>query len=129
MSGTFAAAVSAANVGTTTAAPPAINQLGSNPVVPAAGAGTTDPSGWTIPYTLQTGGIRYAPMQPVPGTAITATNTAPLWPTSSVVLASTFLPIPSQYTTFTQSGTIQVSSHANTVIFLSYLLGSQLIMA
>jgi hypothetical protein len=54
-------------------------------------------------------------MQPVPLTAITATNTSPLWPTSSVVLASTFLPIPSIVTTLTQANTFSVSSHANTV--------------
>jgi len=113
MTGTFPAAIIAANSGTTVAAPPKIDQLASV-VVPAAGAGTTDPAGWTIPYNLQTGAVKYAPMQPVPATAITATNTSPLWPTSSVVLASTFLPIPTIVTTYTQSGTVSVSSHANT---------------
>jgi hypothetical protein len=58
-------------------------------------------------------------MQPVPPTAITATNTSPLWPTSSVVFASTFLPIPSIVTTLTQANTFSVSSHANTVCLTS----------
>jgi hypothetical protein len=117
MTGTFSPTVLAANQGVTSAAPPALNNLASAvPVVPAAGGATTDPLGWTIPYNLQTGAVKYAPMQPIPGTAITATNTAPQWPTSSVVLATTFLPIPSQITTNTQPpAAITRTSHANTV--------------
>jgi len=127
MTGTFSAAVLAANAGVTgTAAPPAINQLASNTnpttiAAPAAGApatasGTTDPLGWTVPYNMQTGAIRYAPMQPIPGSAITATYTSPLWPTSSVVLAATFMPLPSEATTLTQPPLSNgaIVSHANT---------------
>ncbi|RKF79792.1 Cell wall synthesis protein KNH1 [Golovinomyces cichoracearum] len=69
---------------------------------------------WAIPYNLQFGPTKYAPMQPIPPTAITATNTEPLWPTSSVELAKTLLPIPSQLTTITQSQTFSLASHANT---------------
>jgi hypothetical protein len=89
-----------------------------NNVVGAAVAGTTaaaEDGVWGTPYNLQSGLTKYAPMQPVPPTAITATNTSPLWPTSSVVLASTYLPIPSIVTTLTQPQTFSVSSHANTV--------------
>jgi hypothetical protein len=89
-----------------------------NNVVGAAAAGSTaaaEDGAWGTPYNLQTGLTKYAPMQPVPPTAITATNTSPLWPTSSVVLASTYLPIPSVVTTLTQPQTFSVSSHANTV--------------
>jgi hypothetical protein len=46
-----------------------------------------------------------------------------LWPTSSVVFASTYLPIPSIVTTLTQAGTFSVSSHANTVHYSTSLLG------
>ncbi|PBP17849.1 putative beta-1,6-glucan boisynthesis protein (Knh1) [Diplocarpon rosae] len=83
----------------------------NNVVADAAASGQGD---FEIPYTMQTGLTKYAPMQPVPPTAITATNTAPLWPTSAVQFAVTFLPTPSQVTTFTQSQTFSISSRANT---------------
>jgi hypothetical protein len=66
-------------------------------------------------YTMQTGPTRYAPMQPVPPTKITAKNTKPLYPTSSVVIATTHLPIPNIETTITQSQTFSVESKVNTV--------------
>ncbi len=119
MTGTFSAAVTAALkdvVGTT--GPDRINQVAA--AAPAAGAGAAAAGAWGTPYNEQEGLTRYAPMQPVPGTKITATNTAPLWPTSSVVLASTFLPVPSIVTTLTQAGTFSVSSHANTVGSMVY---------
>jgi hypothetical protein len=87
-----------------------------NQVTNAAGTSAAADDGvWGTPYNLQTGLTKYAPMQPVPPTAITATNTSPLYPTSSVVLASTYLAIPSIVTTLTQPQTFSVSSHANTV--------------
>ncbi|EDU44313.1 beta-16-glucan boisynthesis protein [Pyrenophora tritici-repentis] len=70
---------------------------------------------YNVEYTMQTGPTRYAPMQPVPPTKITATNTKPLYPTSSVQIAKTRLPIPSQQTTLTASQTYSVSSVENTV--------------
>ncbi|RKF54309.1 Cell wall synthesis protein KRE9 [Erysiphe neolycopersici] len=69
---------------------------------------------WEIPYNLQTGLTKYAPMQPIPPTAITATNTKALWPTSFVEFAKTLMPMPSQVTTITQSQTFSVSSRTNT---------------
>lgn len=76
-----------------------------------------DPAGgdYDVEYTMQTGLTRYAPMQPIPPKTITATNTKPLYPTSSVVIATTLLPIPSIVTTLTQSQTFSVQSRANTV--------------
>jgi hypothetical protein len=71
-----------------------------------------------IPYNQQTGLTRYAPMQPLPPTSITAQNTSPLWPTSSVPIATTFLPIPSVQTTITQGATYLFTSHENTVCSL-----------
>jgi hypothetical protein len=68
-----------------------------------------------VEYTMQTGPTRYAPMQAVPPTKITATNTKPLYPTSSVQIATTNLPIASVQTTMTQSQTFLVSSVENTV--------------
>ncbi len=76
-------------------------------------------AGFGVAYTLQTGLTRYAPMQPVPPTKITATNTVPLFPTSSVVTATSILPIPSIQTTVTQPQTFSVSSRQNTVSYIS----------
>jgi hypothetical protein len=112
MTGTFSATVAAAVLAISgTTGPDTVN----NVVAAGAAAGTAAAGAWGTPYNLQTGLTKYAPMQPVPPTAITATNTAPQWPTSSVPLASTFLPIPSIVTTLTQANTYSASSHANTV--------------
>lgn len=70
---------------------------------------------YEVEYTMQTGPTRYAPMQPVPPTKITAKQAKPLYPTSSVKLATTKLPIPSVQTTITQSQTHKVTSIENTV--------------
>ena len=80
----------------------------------AAGGGAVA-SGATVPYTMQTGAIRYAPMQGKPGTAITAKSATPQYPTSSVSIATTWLPTPVAVTTQTVSATYSTSSHANTV--------------
>jgi len=116
MTGTFAAAVTTANAAVTDTSPPATK----NNVVDtgSAASGTQAEGNFGISYTLQTGLTKYAPMQPVPPTAITKTATVPLNPTSAVQFATTFLPTPSQVTTLTQSQTFSVSSHANTVWLL-----------
>lgn len=90
----------------------------------AAGAGASaGPSGaYAVPYTMQTGSIKYAPMQKPPGTAITAKNPTPLYPTSSVQFASTYLPMPSQITTMTAPLTGSAQSRANTVWEMSLLV-------
>lgn len=112
MTGVFSpAVVTALQSVTGTAGPPTVNAIAA--AVPPAGAATG--GDFAIPYNEQVGTIRYAPMQPVPPTKITATNTQPLWPTSAVVFASTHLPIPSIVTTITQAQTFIVTSHANTV--------------
>jgi hypothetical protein len=91
--------------------------------IPLAGraAASADVVGdkFAVPYTMQTGPIRYAPMQSFPGSSITATNTAPLWPTSSAVIAKTYLLQPNIQVTITQPGTYSFASHANTVCYLS----------
>lgn len=68
-----------------------------------------------VPFNEQVGPTRYAPMAQVPGTSITAKNTSPLFPTSSVVLAKTFLPIATVLTTAVVPITDVVASRANTV--------------
>lgn len=113
MTGSFSAAVAADVLAVTgTDGPAVVNDVTGSGTTATAGTGVGP---WATPYNLQVGLTKYAPMAPVPGTAITATNTSPLWPTSSVVLASTFLPVASQVTTLTQSQTYSVASHANTV--------------
>ncbi|ORX98111.1 beta-1,6-glucan boisynthesis protein-like protein [Clohesyomyces aquaticus] len=87
----------------------AIAQGGQNP------AGPVDGDLFKVAYTMQTGITRYAPMQPVPPTKITKKKATPLYPTSSVVIAKSNLPIPKQQTTVTQSQTFSVSSMENTV--------------
>jgi len=112
MTGTFSQTVTDGLTSVTgTSGPDTVNDVTGA----AAGTAAAAEGVWGTPYNLQTGLTKYAPMQPVPPTAITATNTSPLWPTSSVVLASTYLPIPSVVTTLTQPQTFSVPSHANTV--------------
>jgi hypothetical protein len=82
---------------------------------PVAAAPNPGGDQFAIPYNQQTGNVRYAPMQPLPPNSITAQNTSPLWPTSSVVIATTFLPIPMVTTTYTQAATWVFTSHPNTV--------------
>lgn len=94
-----------------------------NNVAQAAPGGAQQAAGaFGTPYTLQTGLTRYAPMQPQPPKTITAKNPTPLWPTSAVQFATTFLPRPSQVTTLTQSGTFSVSSMENTVCLIVFTI-------
>lgn len=127
MTGVFSAAVQTAlKTVTGTAGPATVNNI-AQAAPPPGQAATADEGVYATPYNDQIGLTRYAPMQPVPPTAITATNTAPLWPTSSVVLATTFLPIPSIQTTITQAQTFSVASHPNTVSSIpSFHVGQQL---
>lgn len=111
MTGTFSTAEKTANDAVTSDAGPDT----VNGVTDTTATTTTAAGAWGTPYDEQTGLTRYAPMQPLPGTTITATNTVPLWPTSSVSIATTYLPNPSIVTTLTQAGTYSFSSHANTV--------------
>ena len=82
----------------------------------AAGAGA-----FGIPYSEQTGPTRYAPMQSIPPTSITATNTAPLFPTSSVDILSVAMGTATIQTTVTQPQTFSVASHANQVHYSLYI--------
>jgi hypothetical protein len=89
-------------------------KAGAKPDDPAAAASPVA-GDYDVEYTMQTGPTRYAPMQPVPPKTITAKNTKPLYPTSSVSIAKTRLPIPSIKTTLTQSQTFSVTPRENTV--------------
>ncbi len=116
MTGVFSAAITT-DLATVsgTAGPPTLNQVAA--AAPAAASpAAAGAAQYAVPYNSQTGLIRYASMQPSPPTKITATNTAPLYPTSSVPIPTTYLPIPSIQTTLTQPPAAQTfASHANTV--------------
>ena len=81
-------------------------------------AAAPEASLFDVDYAMQTGTIRYAPMQPVPGTKVSAKDPKRQYPSSSVPIAKEFMPIPTIQTTVTQSQTHKVSSMANTVRLL-----------
>jgi hypothetical protein len=95
---------------TGTAGPPTVNNVAGN-----GASAPVDGDLFQVPYTMQTGLTRYAPMQPIPPTKITKSKATPLHPTSAFTIAKSILPIPSQQTTITQSQTFSVSSVENTV--------------
>jgi hypothetical protein len=70
---------------------------------------------FSVPFAEQTGLTRYAPMQVVPPTKITATNTKPLFPTSAFDIAQTYLKPAKQETTVTQVQTFVAESRINNV--------------
>ena len=92
-----------------TAGPPSQNNAANNG---AAGGAT---GAGAIPYNLQTGLTKYAPMQPIPSTAITATAYTPLYPTSAYTVARSPMPPASIIITVTASQTQSFSSRENTV--------------
>lgn len=113
MTGVFPANVETAIKGLKGTTGPASVDTTVDPADPAAAAPVS--GDFNMEYTMQTGPTRYAPMQPIPPKTITAKNTEPLYPTSSVEIAKTRLPIPKIQTTLTQSQTFSVESKANTV--------------
>ncbi|KAF7897860.1 uncharacterized protein EAF01_008826 [Botrytis porri] len=98
---------------TGTDGPATVNNVADTAV--ASSSGTANEGVYGIPYQSQTGLTRYAPMGRMPGTAITATNTEPQYPTSSVSLATAHLDPATIYTTLTQAQTASFASHANTL--------------
>lgn len=82
--------------------------------------GSDVPEAYAIPFPSQSGQIFYAPMVKRPGTKITAKNASPLFPTSSVKIATGALPRPVQTTTFTLSQTITTESIAHTASPAAY---------
>ena len=111
MTGTFPLAVAeAAKAVKDTKGPDTVNNVaGPNGANPSAPSGTGDD------YWGQTGTIRYAPMQGKPGTKITAKSASRRHPTSSVQIATTFLPPAKQSKTVTASNTFSTRSMEHTV--------------
>lgn len=95
-----------------TKGPAAQNQVAGAGADAAAGAG--DPL-YKVPYTMQTGAVRYAPMQPLPPSKITADKMSRLHPTSAFSIATAYLKAPTVSTTMTQSITYAVTSRENDV--------------
>ncbi|KAK5111671.1 hypothetical protein LTR62_004776 [Meristemomyces frigidus] len=100
-------------LGGSTAGPPTVNSVNNGNAAGGAG-GAVGGAEFTVPYQLQTGLTKYAPMQPVPGTKITANGYTPLHPTSAFTIATTWMPAPVVQTTLTASQTYSVSSMENT---------------
>ena len=67
------------------------------------------------PYNKQGGLTKYAPMQPVPETKMKKGDHTPLNPTSSVPIATTFLPPAKIETTITKEQTFDKRTETNTV--------------
>lgn len=112
MQGTFSTKVKSGLPVSDTGARDTVNQVANNP---AGSGGDAGNDGFNVPYNEQTGLTRMAPMMSVPPTKITKKNTQPLFPTSSVSIATTYLPIATVATTITQSNTHSVQQVENTV--------------
>lgn len=70
---------------------------------------------FTIPYQLQTGPTRYAPMAKKPGSTIPVGTPTPQYPTSAYSVATTYLPQATVQMTLSASETYSVISIENTV--------------
>lgn len=114
MKGEFPAAALAGLPVSSTKARPAINQV-SEDASDVEADGEPGAEFFEVPFNEQTDPTRYAPMMGQPPNAITKTGIEPLFPTSSVIIATTFLPVATVATTITQSNTYHVSHRENTV--------------
>ena len=74
---------------------------------------TVDSRSFTVPYTLQTGKTRYAPMQSQPGTTVTATTWSMKYPPSAVTYYSTKLASPVVQSTITPGWSYIAESAVN----------------
>lgn len=115
MTGTFSAAQIAGitAVGSSTAAGlPAAHNLAA---AAATGAAAIGGEMYTVPYHLQTGLIKYAPIQPMPGTKITAKTPSMMNPSTSFTIFKTYAPPATITYTATESQTFTASSRENPV--------------
>lgn len=70
---------------------------------------------YTVPYPLQTGPTRYAPMAKKPGTAIATTSPTPQFPASPYTVATEYMVPGTVETTLTASETLSITMKENTV--------------
>ncbi|KAK4544049.1 hypothetical protein LTR36_004547 [Oleoguttula mirabilis] len=94
-----------------TAGPALVDDVSTDTATTAAAAAADE---YTVPYNLQTGLTKYAPMQPIPGTKITAKTYSAMYPTSAYTVATTYLAAASIVITVTESQTFSASSMENT---------------
>ncbi|ODQ77283.1 hypothetical protein BABINDRAFT_163561 [Babjeviella inositovora NRRL Y-12698] len=76
-------------------------------------AASINPASFSVPYTLQTGSTRYAPMQLQPGTSITVTTWSRRFPTSAVTYFTTKMASPVVYSTVTPGWSYTINSQPN----------------
>lgn len=81
---------------------------------------TIDSHSFTVPYTLQTGRTRYAPMQTQPGTAVTHTMYSTRYPSSAYTPYASLSPSPNVYSTITPGWSYPVTSLYNTAAVAPY---------
>lgn len=96
------------------------NEAAPSPQINIGNAGTVDLASFVVPYTLQTGKTRFAPMQQQPGVSVTLTTWSRQFPTSSVLYARTFLPIPTIVTTLTPGWSYTMKSAPNWANYATY---------
>lgn len=91
--------------------PPAVTEIYTSD----SDSGNTgiDSASFSVPYTLQTGKTRYAPMQMQPGSTVTATTWTRKYPTSKVTYYSTFRNSLEQVSTITPGRSYVMTSDIN----------------
>ncbi|KAG0672457.1 Cell wall synthesis protein kre9 precursor [Maudiozyma exigua] len=82
-------------------------------VLPKKGGGKVDSRSFTIPYTLQTGISRFAPMQMQPDSTVTKKTWSNKYPTSDVTYYTTFAKSLQQMTTITPGWSYTFTSDYN----------------
>ncbi|RCK57991.1 Cell wall synthesis protein KRE9 [Candida viswanathii] len=92
-----------------------VTKTGSAPdsYVSGFASATVNSASFTVPYTLQTGKTRYAPMQTQPGSTVTATTWTMQFPTSAVTYYSTKLASPVVMSTITPGWSYTAESAVN----------------
>lgn len=95
-----------------------------SPQISVAGQGTPtasiDSASFTVPYTLQTGKTRYAPMQTQPGTVVTYTMYSNRHATSAYTPYTSLSPSPNVYSTVTPGWSYTVTSTFNSASVAGY---------
>lgn len=83
-------------------------------------ATSIDSRSFTVPYTMQTGRTRYAPMQTQPGSVVTYTMYSNRHATSAYTAYTSILPSPNVYSTITPGWSYAVTSKFNTAPVAEY---------
>jgi len=114
MTGTFSSAAQIEQDKGDTTPPAGTDTTSTNGSAPGDAAGSAE-----LPYTLQTGPTRYAPMQSQPGKSITVKEVSMQYPTSACTIFKTRGPRPNVQTTITLPWDYVVTYAINTVCLVS----------